>query len=182
MKSIKLLLGAVAILFVNLLSAQHYTPTDEGSEVKFKIKNFGVQVGGDFTGLKGTIKFESAKPVDGSFDVTVASNSINTGIGLRDKHLKKEEYFNVDKFTVIEIKSTKITASTKEGWLYFYGTLNMKGVTKEISFPFQAKEQNGGYQFNGEFKINRRDYGVGGNSFSLSDNVTVVLNVFAKKS
>lgn len=181
MKSIKLLSGAVAILFANLLNAQHYTPTDEGSEVKFKIKNFGVQVGGDFTGLKGTIKFESTKPTEGNFDVTVASNTINTGIGLRDKHLKKEEYFNVDKYPLIEIKSTKITNANKEGWLYFYGTLTMKGVTKEISFPFRAKEQNEGYLFSGEFKINRRDYGVGGNSFSLSDNVTVILTVFTKK-
>lgn len=182
MKSIRMIFLVVASLVANLLMAQHYTPADEGSEVKFRIKNFGVTVGGDFTGLKGTITFESNKLNDCHFDVTVTSNSINTGIGLRDKHLKKEEYFNVDKYPLIEIKSTKITNANKEGWLYFYGTLTLKGVTKEISFPFQVKEQNGGYQFNGEFKMNRRDYGVGGNSFSLADNLTVSLNVFAKKS
>lgn len=182
MKGIKLLLAAVAILYANLLPAQHYTPVDDGSEVKFKIKNFGVITGGSFTGLKGAIQFEPGKIAASSFDVTVASNTVNTGIGLRDKHLKKEEYFGVDKFPLIEIKSTKITTSNKEGWLYFFGTVTIKGVTKEISFPFEAKEQNNGYHFTGEFKLNRRDFSVGGNSFSLADNLTVSLNVFAKKS
>jgi hypothetical protein len=28
--------------------------------------------------------------------------------------------------------------------------------------------------------LNRRDFGVGGNSLSLSDNVTVTLSIFAK--
>jgi polyisoprenoid-binding protein YceI len=181
MRSIKIILTAVAILAANLVKAQHYTPVDEGSEVKFKIKNFGVAVSGSFNGLKGHIQFDPAKLAAGSFDVTVQSNTVNTGIGLRDKHLKKEDYFGVDKFPQVQIKSTKISASNKEGWLFFYGTLTMKGVTKDISFPFEAKEQNGGYHFNGEFKINRRDYGVGGNSISLSDNLTVILNVFAKK-
>jgi polyisoprenoid-binding protein YceI len=61
-----------------------------------------------------------------------------------------------------------------------YGNLTIKGVTKPIEFGFGATPKNGGYLFDGEFKINRRDFGVGGNSVSLSDKLTVTLSVFAK--
>ena len=182
MKNIKLFFSAVAIFFVQAVSAQHYTPGDEGSDVKFKIKNLGVSVAGSFKGLKGAIHFEPAKLTNSSIEATVESSTVNTGINGRDNHLRKEEYFDVKKFGTINIKSTKITPANKEGWLYFFGTLTLKGVTKEISFPFQATEKDGGFIFTGEFKINRRDYGVGGNSLILSDTLTVSLNVFAKKS
>lgn len=182
MKKRKLVFTAVAILLVNFSFAQHYIPSQEGSEVKFKIKNFGFIVGGFFTGLQGTIHFDPKNLSANTFDVSVQSSTVNTGIGSRDKHLKKEDYFNVNEFPRISIKSTKVAAANKEGWLYFFGTLTMKGVTKEISFPFQANEKDGGYIFTGEFKINRRDYGVGGNSISLADNLIVYLSVFAKKS
>jgi polyisoprenoid-binding protein YceI len=35
--------------------AQQYQPVDEKSEVKFVIKNFGINTGGGFKGLQGTI-------------------------------------------------------------------------------------------------------------------------------
>ena len=182
MKRIRIFFTAVAILFVQTVIAQKYTPVDDGSGVKFKIKNFGVTVGGSFNGLKGMIQFDAVKLTSSNFDVSVESSTVNTGLGSRDKHLRKEDYFNVERFPAINIKSTKLTAANKEGWLYFFGTLTLKGVTKEISFPFQVTQKDGGYVFTGEFKINRRDYGVGGSSVILSDNLTVNLSVFAKKS
>jgi polyisoprenoid-binding protein YceI len=182
MKKWRLFFTAVAILVANINFAQHYIPSQDGSDVKFKIKNFGVNVGGSFTGLQGSVHFEPKNFTASSFDVTVDAATVNTGIGARDKHLRKDDYFNVAEHPRIHIKSTKIATANKEGWLYFFGTLTIKGVTKEISFPFQATEKNGGYIFTGGFKINRRDFKVGGNSFSLSDNLTVDLSVFAKKS
>jgi hypothetical protein len=41
---------------------------------------------------------------------------------------------------------------------------------------------NDGVFFNGEFKLNRHDFKVGGKSVVLSGNITVVLSVFAKKN
>jgi len=61
-----------------------------------------------------------------------------------------------------------------------FGNLTIKGVTKPVEFGFSASPQNGGYVFDGEFKINRRDFGVGESSVSLSDNLTVTLSVFAR--
>ena len=162
--------------------SQVYRPVDDQSSVKFKIKNFGFNnVTGSFKGLQGTIQFNPENPGASSMDVTIDARSVNTGINLRDNHLRKEEYFDVKKYPVIRFVSSKITTSTKAGTLFMFGKITIKNVTREVSFPFTAVPQEGGYLFSGEFKINRIHFGVGESS-SVSDNLTVTLKVFARKA
>jgi polyisoprenoid-binding protein YceI len=169
------------LLIASLSFAQKYTVTDEGSKVHFVIKNFGVRTGGDFTGLKGNITFDPKALSTSQFNVSVNSNTVNTDNGTRDKHLRKEEYFNVEKYPVITFVSTKITESTVAGRFFVIGNLTIKGVTKAVQFGFSATPSAVGYSFKGEFEINRRDYGVGGSSVSMADNLKVQLDISAKK-
>jgi polyisoprenoid-binding protein YceI len=92
-----LLILALA-LGANHLNAQHFTPVDEGSNVKFIIKNFGLNVTGEFKGLKGDISFDPDKLSSASFVASVDAATVNTGNGSRDRHLRKEEYLFVEKF------------------------------------------------------------------------------------
>ena len=156
------------------------TPVDANSKVHFVIKNFGIKTGGDFTGLKGSIRFEPKQYAASVFDVTVDASTVDTDNSSRDKHLKEGEFFDAEKFKTISFKSTKVMQSTKAGRFYMYGNLTIKGVTKPIEFGFGAVTKDGGYVFDGSFQINRRDFGVGGSSVSMSDKLTVTLNVFAK--
>lgn len=172
----------VTSLVLGLSSAsQVLRPVDEGSSVKFRIKNFGFNVTGLFKGLLGTIQFNPDNLQASSVDVTVQAKSVNTGIDMRDNHLRKEEYFDVKKYPVLRFVSMKITPSSKSGTLFIFGKLTIKNVTREISFPFTAVPQQDGYLFSGEFKVNRIDFGVGESS-SVGNNLTVMLKVFAKKS
>ena len=165
-----------------LVFAQAYTPVTEGSKIKFVIKNLGINTGGEFSGLEGTIQFNPEDPATASFDVSVDAKTVNTNIESRDNHLRKEEYLHVEKFPTINFKSSKITKTNSTGFLYMFGSITIKGVSKEIKFPFKVTPKDDGYFFEGNFKLNRRDFGVGGNSLSLSDELTVTLSVFAKKS
>lgn len=153
-----------------------YQATDLGSNVQFKIKNFGLSVSGTFKGLQGTIQFDPQKLQESSFDVSIDANSINTGIDMRDDHLRAETYFSVKQFPRIKIVSTKITGSNKKDVFFFFGNLTIKNQTKAISFPFTVESQNGAYVFNGSFKINRRDFDVGGSS-TISNELEVLLHV-----
>lgn len=161
--------------------AQTFIPDDASSKVSFKIKNFGSTVNGSFNGLKGTILFDASKLSDAKFDVTVNTATIDTGIGMRDNHLRKPDYFGATDFPLIHFVTTKVMASAKPNEAIITGKLTIKKTTKEISFPFSYSVSNGGLQFKGEFKIDRTDFGIGGNSFSLSDEVTVSLDVKASK-
>ena len=181
LESMKKVLLAVSLLTVTLFAfTQTYKPKDEGSKVKFVIKNFGINTGGTFEGLEGAITFDPKNLSIASFEVTVEAKTIDTDIESRDNHLRKSEYFDVKNHPKITFKSTKVTPTNNVDYLYMFGTITIKGVTKEIKFPFKATPKDGGYLFEGDFKLNRRDFGVGGRSMSLSDELNVELTVFAK--
>lgn len=170
-------------LFISVLSfGQAYTPTDAGSKVRFVIKNFGINTGGTFDGLSGSITFDAASPGTASFNVSVDAKTVDTDLEARDNHLRKAEYFDVEKYPKISFKSTKITTTNKPEYLYMYGVITIKNVSKEISFPFSHTAKDGGILFAGEIKLDRREFGVGGKSFSMADELTVELSVFAKKN
>ena len=171
---------SLALFLSTFLKAQVLAPIDESSKVEFKVKNFGFSVGGSFKGLKGAIEFDAANYAAAKFNVSIDANTINTDNGMRDDHLREESYFDVKNHPAIHFVSTKVTASNKAGTFFIFGKLDIKGEVKEISFPFTATPVDGGYTFKGEFKINRRDFKVGGSS-TISDNVTIDLNITAKK-
>ena len=163
--------------------AQNYEPIDAQSKVHFVIKNFGINTGGDFTGLKGTIHFFPDSLSGCGFDVSVAASTVDTDNAMRDKSLVSDEYFDAAKYPIIQLVSTKITKTNKtdSGFYYFTGNLTIKGVTKTINFPFHAKKINDGYLFTGNFDIDRTVFGVGEKSMVLSNKVTVSLSVMSKK-
>ncbi|HEY8688853.1 MAG TPA: YceI family protein [Chitinophagaceae bacterium] len=180
----RLLLCFSFLIFSFTSIAQKYKPVDAGSKVHFNIKNFGIETGGDLSGLAGDISFIPANITTSSFDVSVSAKTIDTDNDMRDKDLKEKKYFDADTYPAITIKSTKIDRTNKSatGWYYFTGTLTMHSVTKPIEFPFSATLKGNDYLFAGGFTINRLDYGVGGNSAVLSNTVKVSLSVLAKKS
>ena len=53
----------------------------------------------------------------------------------------------------------------------------MKGITKEVIIPFTFMKIPEKTELKGSFSINRRDFGIGGKSISMSDNVTIGLSV-----
>ncbi len=169
------------IVLCSFVHAQVYVPVDATSKVSFKIKNFGSTVDGSFEGLKGTINFDASNLSNALFDVTINTATIDTGIGMRDNHLAKPDYFGVADFPTIRFISSKVEKSSKPNEAVVTGKLTIKKTTKEISFPFRYSEVNGVLKFTGEFKINRRDFNVGGSSFSLADELIVLLDVRASK-
>jgi polyisoprenoid-binding protein YceI len=179
---LKNILIPLSFFFVTAgLQAQQYKPADAGSSVKFAIKNFGLTVDGSFKGLQGNITFNPANLSASVFNVSVDVATVNTGNGKRDTHLKKEEYFDIAKYPKINFTAKKITAAAKPGQYTMEGTVTIKGVSKPVSFPFSVSASANGNLFTGQFKINRRNFRVGGNSMVLSDDVTVILNIAAVK-
>jgi polyisoprenoid-binding protein YceI len=145
--------------------------------VGFTIKNAGLSVEGKFTQLQANINFNPENPEKSTLDATVNSESISTGINLRDKHLKKEEYFDVANFPKISLKLKSLSGNLKSGFEGIF-QLTMKGITKEVSIPltFEAKGK-----LSGNFNIDRRDFKVGGNSWTMGDNVKIQLTAQLQK-
>ena len=159
--------------------SQDYKPVDEGSSIQFKLKNFGLNTGGKFSGLQGIIHFDKDNLSASSFDVSIDANSVNTDNEMRDNHLREEGFFDVKKYPRIRFVSTSVKPG-KENTFEIAGKLSIKDKTNDIRFPFTIMQTAEGYIFHGEFKINRKDYGIGG-SGTISDNVTIDLTVVTRK-
>lgn len=172
----QLILLYAALLFTPVLFSQ-YKPADNGSKIEFKIKNLGFTVTGTFTGLSGSIQFDPKNLPGSRIDVSVDAASVNTDNTMRDDHLRENSYFDVKQYPRISFISTKIT-SARGGGFFVSGKLTIKNISKDISFPFTAREMSGGYAFKGSFTINRRDFNVGGFSV-ISDMLTVNFDVLA---
>ena len=171
----------IAALFSSfLVQAQNFTPSDEGSKLHFVIKNIGINTGGDIAGMKGKIKFDAKQPASSLFDVTVDVTTIDTDNDRRDGHLKKDDFFDAEKYPTIHFVSTEIKQRADLKHFIFKGNLTIKDITKPIEFPFTAEGKDGGALFAGEFEINRIDFGVGKESATMANKVSVSLSAFAK--
>ena len=163
------------------VSAQNYIPVDNVSSVTIIIRNVGMATEGKISGLEGSIVFNPNDLKNASFSVSVDANSINTDIHVRDSALKTAEYLDAKRFPRISFVSKQISQANKSAPFMVKGMLTIKGISKEISFPFTAVGQNDGLLFTGECKVNRLQYKIGVGSLVLSDNMTISLVVFAKK-
>jgi polyisoprenoid-binding protein YceI len=103
----------------------------QSGEIAFYIKNAGFNVDGKFTQIQATVRFNPDKPKETVIDASVNVVSINTGNRMRDKHLKKDDYFDVTKYPTITLTLKTIVENSS---LRFNGLFNltMKGISKEV--------------------------------------------------
>ncbi|KFF24089.1 YceI family protein [Chryseobacterium vrystaatense] len=136
------------------------------SSVNFNIKHMGINfVQGRFDVFKGKVSTQGANLDNASLNFEVGVNSINTGVEMRDKHLKSADFFDAEKYPAMTFNSTSITKDKNNTYL-LKGELKIKETTKEITVPVTfggvAKNQQGkevmGFQT--KFTVNRLDYGI----------------------
>ncbi|MEY8761888.1 YceI family protein [Chryseobacterium tongliaoense] len=136
------------------------------SSVNFNIKHMGISfVQGRFDAFDGKISTPGANLDNATFSFAVQTGSVNTGVEMRDKHLKSGDFFDAEKFPAMTFESTSLTKG-KNNTYTLKGKLTIKDVTKEISVPVtyggvtknqQGKEVMG---FQTAFKVNRLDYNI----------------------
>ncbi|HXM71197.1 MAG TPA: YceI family protein [Thermoanaerobaculia bacterium] len=153
------------------------------SGVTFTVRHFVSEVEGRFKDYAGTIKYDAQHPADSSVQFTVQAASIDTGNDSRDKDLRSDNYFGVEKFPTLSFVSTKVTP--KGGDTFdVTGNLTIKGVTKTITIPAsflgEMKTKMGERAgFRSAFTIKRSDYGVSGGAGIVGDDVNITIRVEA---
>ncbi|MGP8215447.1 MAG: YceI family protein [Bacteroidia bacterium] len=132
------------------------------------------------------IKVSNAKEdlSDAEIEFTAKVSSIDTHNETRDAHMKKDDYFNVEKFPLIVFKSQSF--KKLEGRNYeLKGELTVMGVTKNIALEVtgligehpMTKKTIAGFKVIGSIK--RSDYGLAASvpGLALSDEVKIIANL-----
>ena len=174
---------SLIILFVIMLPCWGFCQNKNAFDpapVNFVIKNAGLNVNGSINGLEGFITMDPQGKAPVKIEGTIDPNTIKTGIGMRDNHLKKADYFNVKEFPKIYMISTLVTKNSGHKYTGNFD-LTIKDIKKNISIPFIFSTTRNGYTLQGEFSINRLDFGLGETSMILSDTVKIIIEITAKQ-
>jgi len=169
----------ISLFFIILFTCsvqELYAQVYEGkvASVKFKIKNGGLTVDGSFGIGTVNVSFSTTEPDKSTLNGSISASSIKTGIALRDKHLKKEDYFDVANFPNITMTGLQVSATSADHYTGKF-KISLKGVTKEITIPITTTKSATGITLNSTFKLNRRDFKIGGSSFLMSDDVEITI-------
>jgi polyisoprenoid-binding protein YceI len=176
---------AAALAFPAMAATSDWQLDPAHSAAQFAVKHLAIStVRGAFTKVQGTVQFDSQDITKSSVDVTIDVGSVDTREPNRDKDLRSDHFFDVEKFPSITFKSKKVE-QLSPGKLKITGDLTIHGVTKEAvldvdgpSAPIKDPWGNQRIGVNATTKISRKDFGVGANypSAVIGDDISITID------
>jgi polyisoprenoid-binding protein YceI len=153
------------------------------SAAQFSVRHMGIStVRGAFTKVSGAAQFDPANPSSASVDATIDAASVDTRVSMRDDDLRSANYFEVAKYPTITFKSKSVQAAGA-GKLKMVGDLTIHGTTKEVvldvdgpSAPVTDPKGNQHMGASATTKVSRKDFGVGGASSMVGDEITITID------
>lgn len=156
----------LGLVITTPLQAATYEIDPAHSFVEFRIQHLGYSwLYGRFNRVKGSLDYDTENPNDSKIELDIEPASIDTNHAERDKHLRGEDFLDVDKYPEAGFKSTAFTASDTGGTLE--GQLTIHGVTKAVSIDVikigEGEDPWGGYRagFEGSMELRRSDFDMG---------------------
>ena len=173
---------SVLALALPALAADTYDVDKEHASVVFKVRHLGMSdVWGRFNDVSGSFVLDDEDPARSSFDVLIKAESVDTGNGRRDRHLRNADFFDAGQFP--EIRFTSKQVRRVEPSVYeVAGDLTLHGVTKPLTLRINkigAGPTPMGHRAGGEatFTIKRSDFGMGGMLQAIGDEVTLFVSL-----
>ena len=193
----RLSIALVLLVTICNVDAAVYQIDSEHSNVSFDIRYLVSNTGGNFHVFSGNIVYDIEKPEEIQIQATIQAESIDTDNVKRDRHLKSDDFLNVEKYPIITFMSSNAglkdgvgsVGDLEEDILFVEGKFTMHGVSKIITLPvrflgkgihpYKKKEVVG---FSAKTVVRRSDFGV--NNWTdkagvLSDDVEVRLTIQA---
>ena len=159
------------------------------SEVTFKVKHLVIStVTGQFKSFSSAVSTEGDDFTSANISFEIDSASIDTGMEMRDNHLRGDDFFNAEAFPKIKFIATairQISGADHE----IEGQLTIRDVTQSVTLKAEfggiAKDPYGQIKagFEVEGKIKRSEFGLSWNALTeaggavVSDEVRFQANV-----
>ncbi len=182
--------AAFMLLSFTMFEMTTWSTDQAHSRLGFTITHLGINdVNGEFKKFEVNTTTSGADFTDAKIQMTAEVASVNTGFEMRDDHLKKEDFFDVNSFPQITFTS-KSVKKIKANSYTVTGDLTMHGVTKTVSFNAvhngNAKNYSGkevaGFKMVGVIK--RSDFKLGAQDYNsiLSDEVKLIADIELSKN
>jgi polyisoprenoid-binding protein YceI len=122
------------------------------------------KVRGVFKEFDGTVHIGET-PEESWVEASVRAQSVDTGVEMRDNHLRSADFFDYENYPEITFRSTKVERSGETS-LKLTGDLTVGAVTRPITFDVDyeglVRDHLGGVRpvFSARAEINREDWGI----------------------
>jgi len=164
----KLLLSALLVLVAVPAFAADYVIDTKNNHafIEFRIKHLGYSwLIGRFDDFDGKFSYDEKHPDASKVEVNIRVASIDTNHAERDKHLRSEEFFYVDKYPTAKFVSTSFK-ELGNNKAVLKGDLTLRGVTRPVTINVDeighGPDPWGGYRrgFSGTTTITLKDFGI----------------------
>ena len=190
MKTKRVLIALLLLALPTLSLASTWQIDPAHSEVGFRVRHMMIaNVKGAFATYSGTVVLDEKDLAKSRVEMSIETNSINTGIQKRDEHLRSGDFFDVAKFPAMTYVSRQVKKGN-DGRIDVIGDLTLRGVTREVVLsvegPTAEIKDPWGLIRRGAMataKINRKDFGLVWNQaiesggVVVGDEVTIVLEL-----
>lgn len=131
------------------------------ARVSFSVRWFGViSVRGSFAGVSGMVAGPGPGGQDAQLSVNVESQSVHTGIGLRDRHLRGYRFLDSARHPRIRFESERV--SRNNGSWCVRGTLSLRGSERQVEFRVRETHASSAQRrLLAEFSVPRRPHAIG---------------------
>ena len=151
--------------------------------VMFKISHLGYSwLYGRFNDFNGTFTVDAENPENSKVEATIQTASVDSNHAERDKHLRSDDFLNVDKHPTATFESTSVK-STGDGTADITGNLTLNGVTKPVviaaKFIGEGDDPWGGYRagFEGSTTLTLKDFDIKMDLGPASQTVDLIISV-----
>lgn len=188
-KGLQLLFAGLLLAATSFAQVQ-WNADPAHTNARFSVKHLGISfVDGEFTKVTGSAESKSATDFsDAKIEYSIDASSIDTRVEARNNHLKTDDFFNVEKYPTLTLKS--ISFKKVSGNKYkLIADLTIRDITKRVIF---TATMNGGIikdpwgmtrtGFTATTTVNRHDFGLKYNDKlpsgieAVASQVSIVIN------
>jgi polyisoprenoid-binding protein YceI len=149
----------------------------------FKISHLGYSwLYGRFNDFDGSFTVDAENPENSSVQATIQVASLDSNHAERDKHLRGDDFLEVDEYPTATFKSTKIE-KTGEKTAKITGDFTLHGVTKPVTLDAKllgyGDDPWGGYRMGLEASTTLKlaDFGITYDLGPASETVDIIISV-----
>ena len=134
------------------------------TRLEFVARHMLSKVRGRFMEFDGTVTI-AERPEDSHVEVEMQTASITTDTGMRDDHLRSDDFLEVDEYPTMTFRSKELRP-TGENTFQLVGDLTIKGITREVILdaefngwgPGPSPDRPPLAAFSAKTEINREDW------------------------
>lgn len=134
----------------------------------------GAPVKGRFQRFTVTGHLDAAHPAGGTLKLVVDTTSVSAASADVTRAIHGAQWFGVDHYPKARFQGT---LQGHAGALTLKGTLTLKGHGKALAFPLTLSNEKGGIRMQGDFTLDRTDFGIGSGQWKSGSMIATEVHV-----